>query len=87
MNGAVINKHWPIRRALVVVVICLHALTTVTFAAKWSYIRSAFIDNGKNVWTVFLKLNSAAQAASWEMGIAASMSTILADLYVVCGFH
>ncbi len=83
MNGLVINKCWPIRRTLVVIIILLHALISISFAANWSYIHSAFIDNGQSFWTVYSKI-SAPQAASWEMGVAASMSTILADLYMVC---
>ncbi|PBK67634.1 hypothetical protein ARMSODRAFT_1086129 [Armillaria solidipes] len=78
-----VNKRWPIRRALVVVIILLHALITINFAANWLYICSAFIDNGKSFWTVYLKLNSVGQAASLEAGIAASMSTILTDLYII----
>ncbi|KAG7448636.1 uncharacterized protein BT62DRAFT_718961 [Guyanagaster necrorhizus] len=78
-----INKCWPIRRALVVVVILLHALTTVGFAAEWQYLRSAFIDNGQNFMTIYLTLNSGAQAASWVTGIAASITSILADLILI----
>ncbi len=81
---AVSNQCWPIRRALVVVVVFLHALTTITFAAKWSFMRSAFVKNGQSFWTVFLHFNGPAQAAYWEMGIPASMSSILADSYMVC---
>ncbi|PBK89759.1 hypothetical protein ARMGADRAFT_313719 [Armillaria gallica] len=77
------NKCWPIRRALVVVIIFLYALITIGFAANWAYVHYAFIDNGQSFWTVYLKLTSASQAAYWEMGIAASISTILADLYVI----
>ncbi|SJK98317.1 uncharacterized protein ARMOST_01582 [Armillaria ostoyae] len=77
-----INKCWPIRRALVVVIILLHALTSINFAAKWSYIRSSFIENG-SFWIVLLRLTSMAQAASLKQGIAASMSTILTDLYMI----
>ncbi len=36
-NGTVINKYWPIQRALVVIIILLHALITINFAANWSY--------------------------------------------------
>ncbi len=82
--GLVFNKRWPIRRAMVVVIILLHALITMNVAADWSYIHSAFIDNGQSFWTVHVKLTSAAQSVSWELGITASMSTILADLYMVC---
>ncbi|PBK59773.1 hypothetical protein ARMSODRAFT_1090596 [Armillaria solidipes] len=80
---AVINKCCRIRRALVVVIILLHALITISFAAEWSYVHSAFVENGKSFWTVYLKLTSPAQAVSLEAGIAASMSTILADLYII----
>ncbi|PBK67626.1 hypothetical protein ARMSODRAFT_319538 [Armillaria solidipes] len=78
-----INKCWPIRRAMVYVIILLHALITIGVAATWSSIHSAFIANGQSFWTVYLKLASASQAAYWEVGITASMSTILADLYVI----
>ncbi|SJK98315.1 uncharacterized protein ARMOST_01580 [Armillaria ostoyae] len=78
-----INKCWPIRRAMVIVIIFLHALITVGFAANWSRTSSAFIDNGKNFWTVNLQLTSVAQAASLEVSIAASVSTILTDIYMI----
>ncbi|PBK73564.1 hypothetical protein ARMSODRAFT_639098 [Armillaria solidipes] len=76
------NKCWPIRRALIVIIIVLYALTTINFAATWSYIQRAFIDNGQSFWTESLKLN-VAQAAYLETGITSSMSTVLADLYMV----
>ncbi|PBK67627.1 hypothetical protein ARMSODRAFT_1020623 [Armillaria solidipes] len=78
-----INKCWPIRRATVFVIILLHALITISFADKWTFIRSAFIENGQSFWTVWVQLNGPAQAVSWETGIAASISTILADLYMI----
>ncbi|KAK0192544.1 hypothetical protein F5146DRAFT_1040409 [Armillaria mellea] len=76
-----INKCWPIRRAMVVFIIFLHALITISFAANWSYIHTAFIDNGKSFWTVYLTPSGV--AVSFETGIAASASTILADLFMI----
>ncbi|KAK0460135.1 uncharacterized protein EV420DRAFT_253406 [Desarmillaria tabescens] len=78
-----INKSWLIRRALVVVIILLHALITVSFAIDWSFIHSAFIDNGQSFWAVYLKLSAVNQAVYLESGIPASMSTILADSYII----
>ncbi|KAK0244108.1 hypothetical protein EDD85DRAFT_1017852 [Armillaria nabsnona] len=78
-----INKCWASRRALVVVIILLHALITINFAAEWSFMCSAFIKNGQNFWTVFAKNNSPNQAIDWEAGIPATMSTILADSYII----
>ncbi|KAK0219978.1 hypothetical protein IW262DRAFT_1494158 [Armillaria fumosa] len=78
-----INKCWPIRRAMIVVIILLHALITTNFAATWSCLHSAFIDDRNNFWTVFLKLNGAKQVVVWEMGVPASSSTILAELYII----
>ncbi|KAK0443373.1 uncharacterized protein EV420DRAFT_1028282 [Desarmillaria tabescens] len=79
-----INKCWPIQRALpVVVIVLLHALITINFAAQWSFLCSVFIQNGQSFWTVFSKLNSVNQAFFWESGIPSSMSTILADLYII----
>ncbi len=81
--GLVINKCWPIRWAMVIVIILLHALITINFAAEWSFVHSAFIENGKSFQTVSLKLQHVAQAAFLAQGIAASMSTIITDLYMV----
>ncbi|KAK0480776.1 hypothetical protein IW261DRAFT_1563454 [Armillaria novae-zelandiae] len=78
-----INKCWPIRRAIVVVIVLLYALITTAFAASWSYLRSIFIENGSSFWTMYIKLISTSQAAYMEKGIAASISTIVADLYII----
>ncbi|KAK0496102.1 hypothetical protein EDD18DRAFT_1353723 [Armillaria luteobubalina] len=77
-----INKCRPTRRATTVIIILLHALITMSFAANWQYLYSAFIDNGSNFWTVFLKLTGAKEAVIWETGVPAFISTILADLYL-----
>ncbi len=66
------------------VIILLHGLTTIDFAANWLYIHSAFIENGKSFWTVYLILNSSTQSANLVGGIASAMSTITTDLYMVC---
>ncbi len=68
---------------MVVVIILLHALVTINFAATWSFTHSAFIDYGQNFLAVFSKLNGDTQATGLVMGIASSMSTILADLFMV----
>ncbi len=81
---SVINKCWQIRQGLVVVIILLHGLTTINFAVNWSYVPSAFIENGKSFWTVYLKLSSPTQSAYLVGGIASAMSTITTDLYMVC---
>ncbi|KAK0217332.1 hypothetical protein EDD85DRAFT_961977 [Armillaria nabsnona] len=78
-----INKCWQIRQGLVVVIILLHGLTTISFAANWSYVHSAFIGNGKSFWTVDLKLNSPTQSVFLVGGIASTMSTITTDLYMI----
>ncbi|PBK95002.1 hypothetical protein ARMGADRAFT_1164511 [Armillaria gallica] len=76
------NKCWPIRRAMVVVIILLHALITINFAATWSRIHSSFIKNGHFFETVYLRLNND-HAASLEMGIPAFMSAIITDFYMI----
>ncbi len=81
---AVINKCWPIRRGVVVVIILLYALIAVNFAVNWSYMRFAFVEDGQNFWAVSSDLDSATQTIYWETGISASVSTSLADLYMVC---
>ncbi|PBK58407.1 hypothetical protein ARMSODRAFT_1091220 [Armillaria solidipes] len=78
-----INKCWPIRRAMVFAIILLHALITINFAANWSFLQSAFIENGQNFWTVALRLNSSTEAVYWETGITSSMSAMITDLYMI----
>ncbi|KAK0192744.1 hypothetical protein F5146DRAFT_1041288 [Armillaria mellea] len=68
---------------MVFLITLLHALNTITFAANWSFTRSAFIGNEKSFWAVYLKLNNTGQALSLEIGIPASITTILADLYMI----
>ncbi|KAK0454031.1 uncharacterized protein EV420DRAFT_1481753 [Desarmillaria tabescens] len=63
--------------------ILVTTLWNISSKLKWSLMRSAFIDNGQSFWTVFSTLESAQAAYYWETGITASMSTILADLYVI----
>ncbi len=82
LDGTVINKCWPIRRAMVIIIILLHALITVNFAVTWSYVHTAFIVNGQCFYTVYFMLNNGAQA-SLEAGVAASMSAMITDLYMV----
>ncbi|KAK0454006.1 uncharacterized protein EV420DRAFT_1481728 [Desarmillaria tabescens] len=79
-----INKCWPMRRALVIVIILLYTLITINIATTWSFLCSGFIENTQSFWTVFSKLSGAVnQAAYLEIGIAASLSTILADSYII----
>ncbi|PBK67628.1 hypothetical protein ARMSODRAFT_959258 [Armillaria solidipes] len=68
---------------MVVVIILLHALITISFSADWSDICSAFVENGQNLWTVYLKLTSPAQSVLMAGDIASSMSTVLTDLYMI----
>ncbi|KAK0192543.1 hypothetical protein F5146DRAFT_507267 [Armillaria mellea] len=82
-NGIVINKCWPIRRAMVAVIILLHSLVTINVAVNWSYRCSAFIENGQSFWTVYLRLTDVAQTTSWGTSIAASMSGVLANSYII----
>ncbi|SJL12935.1 uncharacterized protein ARMOST_16369 [Armillaria ostoyae] len=77
-----VTKCWPIRRAVVIVIILLHALITINVAASWSYMHFAFIKNGQNFWSVYLVLEDT-DATTWLMDIASSISTILADLYII----
>ncbi|PBK81485.1 hypothetical protein ARMGADRAFT_1171384 [Armillaria gallica] len=77
-----INKLWPIRRALVLVIILLYILITASFAVGWSSMHSAFIGNGRSFRTVYSKLNDM-RAFYLETGITASASTSLTDLYMI----
>ncbi|SJL18453.1 uncharacterized protein ARMOST_22042 [Armillaria ostoyae] len=77
------NKCWQIRCVLVVVIILLHALITISFAADWSFVCSAFVKKGKGFWTAYLDLDDEGQAAFLAQSITASMSTIITDLYMI----
>ncbi len=81
---AVINKYFPIHRAVVILIILLYALITISCAVNWTYIRYAFIESGQSFWTVYLRLNNLTPAFLWESGVPAFMSTVIADLYMVC---
>ncbi len=50
----------------------------------WSNTYSAFVQNGQSFGGINLNFTNEVQAAYRETGISASMSTILADLYIVC---
>ncbi|KAK0486396.1 hypothetical protein IW261DRAFT_1664543 [Armillaria novae-zelandiae] len=78
-----INKCWPKQRALVVIIILLHVLITVNFATNWAFTCAAFVENGQSFWTVYSKLGGINQVAYLETGIAASMSTMLSDSYII----
>ncbi|KAK0186518.1 hypothetical protein F5146DRAFT_1142892 [Armillaria mellea] len=78
-----INKCWPMRRAVVVFIILLHALITLEFAANWSWTCLAFIKNGRDFRTVFSNIEDSIPAAYWVIEIATSISTILADSYII----
>ncbi|KAK0183712.1 hypothetical protein F5146DRAFT_620543 [Armillaria mellea] len=78
-----INKCSPIRRVLVVVIILLHTLITINFAGKLLWIHFGFVKNGQNFSTVFLTLGDSLPAVYWMMEIAASISTVLTDLYII----
>ncbi|KAK0219910.1 hypothetical protein IW262DRAFT_1461021 [Armillaria fumosa] len=64
-------------------IILLHGLTTINFAANWSYVHSTFIENGKNFWTAYFAFAYGGQAMAVVQSIAFSMSTIITDLYII----
>ncbi len=83
LNGTVINKCWPIRQALVVVIILLYILTAVDFSVNWSYMHCAFVENRKSFWTVYSRFGSPTQSVFLWEGVTSIMGTILTDLYMV----
>ncbi|KAK0189910.1 hypothetical protein F5146DRAFT_1224897 [Armillaria mellea] len=78
-----INKRRLIQRSTVVMIVLLHALITFNFAVAWSYIHSAFIENGQSFRTVYSRLYGPAHAVFWETCVTATLGTILADLYMI----
>ncbi|KAK0192227.1 hypothetical protein F5146DRAFT_1120151 [Armillaria mellea] len=77
-----INKYWTIRRTNVIIIVLLYALISINLVASWSWTRVAFIENGQNFWTINLILDGN-DTATWIMDITASISTILADSYMI----
>ncbi|PBK98784.1 hypothetical protein ARMGADRAFT_589170 [Armillaria gallica] len=77
-----INKCRPIRQAVVIVIILLYTLITINVASDWSYTHLTFIENGQNFLTVYLTVKGT-QTVYWMMIITATISTILADLYMI----
>ncbi|KAK0473677.1 hypothetical protein IW261DRAFT_1656691 [Armillaria novae-zelandiae] len=78
-----INQCWQIRRALVAVIILLYSLSTIDLAANWSWVHFGFVQNGKSFWTAFLGDFNGSKAILLIGEIGASMSTIIADLYII----
>ncbi|SJK98311.1 uncharacterized protein ARMOST_01576 [Armillaria ostoyae] len=78
-----ISKCWRIRRVPVVVITLLHALITIGFAAEWSPVHSAFIENGQNLLTVYSRFTEASTVTLVVGGIASTMSTVITDLYMI----
>ncbi|KAK0192571.1 hypothetical protein F5146DRAFT_1120390 [Armillaria mellea] len=77
------NKSRPMQRAIVVVITVLYALITISVVTDWSYFSSAFIDNGQSFWTIFLYISASKPATTWVINITASISTIIADSYII----
>ncbi|KAK0187372.1 hypothetical protein F5146DRAFT_772001 [Armillaria mellea] len=78
-----ISKRRSIRRALVAIVVLLYALITIGVVTGMSSTSSAFVKNGQSFWTVTSTLESVGRAVYLEGGVAAVLSTILADSYII----
>ncbi|PBK92559.1 hypothetical protein ARMGADRAFT_1030829 [Armillaria gallica] len=61
-----INKCRSIRRALIVLIISLYALSTISFSMTWSNTYSAFVQNGQSFGGVNLNFTNEVQAAYRE---------------------
>ncbi|KAK0496099.1 hypothetical protein EDD18DRAFT_1463255 [Armillaria luteobubalina] len=83
LRNIFINTYWPIRRTLVFVIVLLHVLIILNFAFNWSHVRSAFIENGRSFRTIHSKFDGPVQAMFWERGLMATISTIVADIYII----
>ncbi|KAK0480807.1 hypothetical protein IW261DRAFT_1607398 [Armillaria novae-zelandiae] len=77
------NKCWPIRRAMIILIILLYALTTISFAIEWFIICFAFIENGETFWNVLFVLVDGTSKAVILKGITGTMSSILTDSYMI----
>ncbi len=68
---------------MVIAIVLLFIFTTVDVGFNWSYIKSAFIDNGQSLWSKESALDFSPNIYL-GMGIAGAISTILADSIMVC---
>ncbi|KAK0203795.1 hypothetical protein DFS33DRAFT_1274937 [Desarmillaria ectypa] len=77
------RKTWPIgRQVMVVAIVFLFIVTTINVGFNWSYISSAFIDNGQNFWSKYSVLVFS-HNIFLGMGITGAISTILADFTMI----
>ncbi|KAK0471806.1 hypothetical protein IW261DRAFT_1611919 [Armillaria novae-zelandiae] len=82
--------------AMIFTILCLYVLNTLPTPFWWALNRWAFIDNGWNVWTVFLAYNSVSSPLKTTLlvkGVSGVLSTLAADgsmiwrCWVVWGQH
>ncbi len=71
---------------MVLTILALYILITVTTGDNWAYTYYAFINNGQNCLTIFLKLFGASPAVNQEIlvnDITSCISTFIADFSLV----
>ena len=68
---------------MVVAIVLLFIVTTINVGFNWSYISSAFIDNGQSFWSNYSFLVFS-ENIFLGMGITGAINTILADSIMVC---
>lgn len=82
INGTVMNKTRPIGRVMIVVIILLYIVTTVNTALIWFFVRAAFVNNGRNFFTVYLAITTPGIIPG-AMGTTGCICSILADTAIV----
>ncbi|KAK0453998.1 uncharacterized protein EV420DRAFT_1645219 [Desarmillaria tabescens] len=70
------------RQIMVVAIILLFVVTTITVGFNWSYINSAFIDNGQSFWSRYSVLLFSPNIFL-GMGITGAISSMLADFAMI----
>ncbi|KAK0192551.1 hypothetical protein F5146DRAFT_507560 [Armillaria mellea] len=70
------------RQVMVVAIVLLFIVTTINVGFNWSYISSAFIDNGQSFWSNYSFLVFS-ENIFLGMGITGAINTILADSIMI----
>lgn len=85
--NTVTSPKWLRSIFLRVIIISLYVLLTISLATYWAFVRRAFIQYGRNYYSVFLALvdNGSWWQANYLIGnISGGIGTFLVDITIVC---
>ncbi|KAG7451925.1 uncharacterized protein BT62DRAFT_271728 [Guyanagaster necrorhizus] len=68
---------------MIIVILLLYILTSIGFSFDWPFVHSAFIANGQNFWTIYLRLSDPKAKAVLSIGTTGILCTVLADSVII----